>query len=170
MKHIFIFLFFGLAVTFVHAQSNCSQWLNCPSVTPQFCDYSTNNEFLWNQSPTYDSTTQSVDLSEGTVDLSIRATSTCGPVQVRFVLFLDLNDDGTKETALHSDSIANWPAGTVPFANAANPNYGGGSLINFDSRPISNNDKYRFALQSVTSGDTTTASLRWITNAQSGGF
>ncbi len=104
------------------------------------------------------------DPCEGPADLAITATDACSGanVQIRYLLFLDLDNDGDK-TAISSTNLP--PANTVYFGNANSPNFLGGTPREFDERPVPNNQKYRFSIETKTIG-TKTAWLRWNTAAQ----
>ncbi|MBK7936598.1 MAG: hypothetical protein IPJ82_05700 [Lewinellaceae bacterium] len=106
------------------------------------------------------------DLCEGDAPLTITATDLCSGanVNISYLLFLDLNGDGTMETVINSN---NTPApGTVNFNNAGNPSYTGGVPQVFDGRPVLPNEIYRWANHQSVSGTTRTASVQWKTFAQ----
>ncbi len=162
--------------TFWSANPNCYRYtqvikvrdtkvptLQCPAAPVEACDLSANDPHLWNAPSWYDALTGSHDLCEGAVDLCISATDACsGPdLKVRFLLFLDLNNDGTMETVVSSTNPP--PPGAVLFGNAVNPNYSGGSLRPFDLRNVPDARKYRFALETITAGNNLVACLRWNT-------
>ena len=109
--------------------------------------------------------TGSHDLCEGPADLTITASDACSlaNIDIRYLLFLDLNGDGTMETVINSNNLP--PVNTVFFGNALNPNYTGGTAYNFDERLVPFNQKYRFAIQTTTSGVNKTAHVAWNTIA-----
>ncbi|MBL7795961.1 MAG: T9SS type A sorting domain-containing protein [Saprospiraceae bacterium] len=135
---------------------------NCP-VNVDVCDSTDNNGLLWNEMYWWDITTQSHDLCEAPSNLSINASDLCSKadVNVRYLLFLDLDGDGTMETAINSANLPGF--NTVNYDNASNPNFSGGSPRQFDHRAVPNNQKYGFALQTVVSGANKVASVRWNT-------
>jgi len=65
------------------------------------------------------------------------------------------------ETVVSSTNIP--AANTVFFGNANNPNFTGGTAYNFDNRSVALNQKYRFNIDVVKSGNTATAKLIWDT-------
>ncbi|MEQ1747622.1 MAG: T9SS type A sorting domain-containing protein, partial [Saprospiraceae bacterium] len=136
---------------------------NCPVDPVTACDQTANNAELWNESYWWETATQSHDLCEGPTDLSITTTDLCSNanVNVKYFLFLDLDNDGTMETVVNSAT----PPGvnTVYFGNAQNPNFSGGAARQFDQRVVPNNQKYAFALQTTVNGNKKTASVRWNT-------
>jgi hypothetical protein len=138
--------------------------VTCPTVDTT-CDNSTNNAQLWSGTPWYDPVTMTHDLCEAPVDLSVSATDLCSGanLNIRYLLLLDLDGDGTMETVVSS---SNPPAaGTVQYNNLNTPNYTGGSTRTFDNRNVAANQKYRFSLQTTTSGSSMTAVVRWNTSA-----
>jgi hypothetical protein len=146
------------------------QVFDCPDTTVLYCDLTNNNPNLWNQPYWFDPLANMNDLCEGPAPLSVEASDLCAKanVDIRFLLFLDLDNNGTMETVISS---TNPPTpGTVNFNNANTPNYGGGISRIFDNRPISVNQKYRWAIQFATSGAFKTANLRWNSIAQSNNY
>lgn len=140
--------------------------INCPASPVEFCDKTPNDPLLWNESYWYDSVHGLHDLCEGAAPLTITATDSCSGanIDIRYLLFLDLDGDGTMETVINSN---NTPApGTVNFGNAANPNYSGGTPRTFDERPVLPNEVYRWALHQSVSGNVRTASVQWKTFSQ----
>ncbi len=94
-------------------QANIDPQLGTANYT--FCDYSTNDPNQWNQDASYNPwgitgtwspTCQSHDLCEGNVDLSIWATDACSEddLNFRYLLFLDLDGNGTMETTINSEN------------------------------------------------------------------
>jgi len=163
--------------TFWSANANCYRyrqliWVidnqkpiieDCPSSPDTVCDLTDNNAQLWNAMFWWDNTTSSHDLCEAPTDLNITATDLCSGalVNFRYLLFLDLDGDGTMETVVSSTNLPGF--NNVNFGNANNPNYGGGTPRQFDFRPVPANQKYGFALQVTTSGNKRTAAVRWNT-------
>ncbi len=93
-------------------QANIDPVLGTANYT--FCDYSTNDPLQWNQDASYNPwnvagtwspTCQSHDLCEGPVDLSIYGTDDCSDdnINFRYLLFLDLDGNGTMETTVNSE-------------------------------------------------------------------
>lgn|GEM_PF-4299720 len=72
------------------------------------------------------------------IDLGIAVTDACsGPnVLIQYELFLDLDNNGTRETLVSSrqQNMAN----TVYYGNASGPNYSGGEARAFDQRMVTN--------------------------------
>lgn len=136
---------------------------NCPHGVVQVCDQSENNGELWNAPPWWNNATASHNLCEGAADLSITASDACtgAEVRFRFLLFLDLDNDGEMETVVSSNNPP--PAGMVYFGNALNANFTGGELRPYDLRAVPANQKYQFAVTETITGNKKTASVRWKT-------
>lgn len=169
MKNFFLaFALLCLAARGLDAQT-CRPVVDCNPNPFGYCDVTPNDPELWNQTYWWDPLHQVHDLSDGPFEHSIVATDTCGTgLTIRYLLFLDLDNNGTRETVVKSwDPPA---AGTVNFDNANNPNYDGGTPRIFDSRPVPPNQKFGFALKLVTVGNETTATIRWNTYADPGNF
>jgi hypothetical protein len=147
---------------------------NCPASPVTFCDVTPNDPLLWNESYWWDNVIGQHDLCEGPSDLTITATDACSGsnINVRYLLFLDLDNDGTMETVINSvnTGIAGLGWNAVPFGNGANANYTGGTIRAFDGRPVPFNQKYGFAIQTTTSGTKKTASVRWNTQQSQNNF
>lgn len=147
----------------------CTPVVDCNPNPFGDCDATTNDANLWNQTYWWDPLHLTNDLADGPYEHSIVATDTCGAgLTIRYLLFLDLDNNGTQETVVKS-----WepPApGTVNFDNAANVNYDGGTPRSFDDRPVTTDQKFVFAVQAATSGNTTTATIKWNTQATPGTF
>lgn len=137
----------------------------CPSAPQEFCDLTTNNAQLWNQNYWYDALSQSHDLCEAPVDLSISATDFCSGsnLNIRYLLFLDTDGDGSMETVVSSTNAP--AAGTVNYNNLNTPNFTGGTPREFDQRAVAANQKYRFTLQTTVNGTNLGAAVRWNTPA-----
>ena len=137
--------------------------ITCPPSPQNFDDVTPNDANLWNESYWFDTKTNSHDLCEGPTDLSITATDLCSgsDINIRYLLFLDLDNNGTMETVISSTNLPGY--NTVFFDNAANQNFQGGTARQFDERPVLPNQKYGFAIQTTTSGANKTASVRWNT-------
>ncbi|HAD11959.1 MAG TPA: hypothetical protein DCF33_05920 [Saprospirales bacterium] len=124
------------------------------------CDLTPNNAQLWNEIYWWDANLLLHDLVEKGVELELMLRDTCpDSTQVRCLLFLDLDGNGTQETVVDSDNFPD--PNTVNFNNAFNPNYSGGTARNFDERPVPANQKFRFALQSSAAGDSSYFRLVW---------
>ncbi|MEZ4921257.1 MAG: HYR domain-containing protein [Saprospiraceae bacterium] len=133
----------------------------CPASPVEICDLTPNDPLFWNESYWWDATTESHDLCEAPTELCMTVTDSCSgaDVNVRYLLFLDLDGDGTMETVVSS---TNPPApNTVNYNNANNPNFSGGDPRAFDHRAVSANQKYRFTIDWTTSGTSRTACVRW---------
>ena len=137
--------------------------VTCPASPVEVCDLTPNDPYLWNEMYWYDATINSHDLCEGPTDLSITATDLCSGanINIRYLLFLDLDGDGSMETVISSTNLPGY--NNVQFGNANNPNFSGGTSRQFDGRPVLPNQKYGFALQTTTSGTNKTGSVRWNT-------
>jgi hypothetical protein len=138
---------------------------NCPD-TLNICDLTDNNAQLWHANYWFDPVNVDNDLCEGPSDISITGTDSCSGANVsfRYLLFLDLDSSGDMETVISSANLP--PAGSVYFNNANTANFAGGILREFDHRNVSSNQKYRFAIQEFTNGNSKTAAIMWNTPAQ----
>ncbi|MCC6460408.1 MAG: proprotein convertase P-domain-containing protein [Saprospiraceae bacterium] len=136
---------------------------NCSDTTLQVKDQSPNAVTYWNESYWKDGLTGTHNLGEGAVDLSVSGFDLCSgtDLQIRYLLFLDLDGEGPMETVISSTNLPG--ANTVMYNNAANPNFGGGTARAFDERPVPANQKYGFALKTSVTGKLMTASVRWNT-------
>jgi hypothetical protein len=136
---------------------------NCPASPVTICDLTPNDPQLWNEMFWWDNTISSHDLCEGPTDLNITATDACSGANltVRYLLFLDLDGDGSMETLVNSNELGLNGLGwnNIRF-NSAN---GAGINRTFDGRPVPSNQKYGFALQTTKSGNKVTAAVRWNT-------
>ena len=135
----------------------------CPVGPQEICDLSSNNAQLWNENYWFDTQSQSNDLCEASVDLSISATDFCSGsnLTIRYLLFLDLDGNGTMETVVSS---TNPPApGTVNYNNINTANFSGGTPRQFDERAVGPNQKYRFGIQTTVNGTSLGASVQWNT-------
>ena len=135
------------------------QLLDC-SAAVQACDLSANDPQYWHEMYWWDNLIQTHDLAEAKIDLSLSIKDTCGGLTLRCLLFLDLDGDGVQETVVDSDS---FPSG--PNAIFYNNIISGGNVRSFDERPIPLNQKWRFALKTSVSGDTSSFNIRWTTLA-----
>ena len=168
MKSIFYILLFIGTAGFLPAQ--CPHIAGCPGNAVDVCDYTPNDDQLWNNTDWWDPLTARHNLADAPMALSINATDTClsGALDVRYLLFLDLDGNGTRETVIDSDNLP--PANTVPYDNYANPNYSGGTPRAFDQRPVPADQQYRFALEISGTPADKTAKLRWNTTAAPGTY
>ncbi|MCC6459778.1 MAG: HYR domain-containing protein, partial [Saprospiraceae bacterium] len=139
---------------------------SCPTSPVEVCDLTPNAGDLWNESYWYDASINSHNLCEGPTDLTITATDLCSgsSINIRYLLFLDLDNDGSMETVISSTNLPGF--NNVNFGNANNPNFGGGTPRAFDERAVPFNQKYGFAIQTTVSGTNKTASVRWNTQQQ----
>lgn len=145
---------------------------NCPAAVPFFVDTTMNNAELWNASYWFDPATTLHDLADFPTPLTITATDSCSgsDINIRYLLFLDLDGDGIKETVINSNTstlpIAQQPAaGTLQYNNASNPNFSGGTNRIFDQRLLPDAQKYRFAVETTVNGNRRIGRVRWNTQA-----
>jgi hypothetical protein len=123
---------------------------NCPSDV-EICDLTANDGLFYNDAAYWDATIESHDLCEAPSELCVTVTDSCGgaEVSIRYLLFLDMDGDGVMETEISS---TNQPApNEIPYL--------GGTA--FDHRPVVFNQKYRFAIDWTTTGNSRTACVRW---------
>lgn len=129
-----------------------------------------NNGLLWNESYWWDNGLQTHDLCEEPTDLCITATDACSGsnVNIEYLLFLDLDGDGTMETVVNSvnTGIAGLGWNNVLYDNLNTPNFQGGTPRSFDERPVPANQKYGFAIQETINGNNKIGCLRWNTQQQ----
>ena len=154
----------GQAPTGTYVVPNCSNqnW------------FTANRGDLWNEMYWWDNGLQIHDLCEEPTDLCITGTDACSGsnINIEYLLFLDLDGDGVMETVINSinTGIAGYGWNNVPFNNASNPNFSGGTPRNFDERPVPFNQKWGFAIQETVSGNNKTACVRWNTQQQQNTF
>ncbi len=119
----------------------------CPATSPHFQDTTANDPQLWN-SPTF---LVSPDKSEGTVELSLDAEDCTWTTdfQVNYLLYLDVDGNTQYETVVNSTNVL---PGQVLFDNWNTPNFAGGTVADFDNRPLAAGQKRRFALQKTSLG------------------
>lgn len=133
------------------------------------CDLTSNDSLLWNTPALWDAQLGQHDLCEGPQDLRLKVFDACSGARLnlRYLLYLDLDNNGQTETRISS---ANLPQpGTVLFGN--NGSIGSSaSALQFDRRPVTPEQKYRFAVQETRFGDTLMAALRWNTPAAPGQY
>ncbi|MEZ4941943.1 MAG: HYR domain-containing protein [Saprospiraceae bacterium] len=138
------------------------QFLACPAATTTFVDSSINDFFLWNANYTTVPDNPNQDLCEGGVDLRVTITDACfgSNLGVDYVLSLDVDGDDIQETEVRSNDLPT--AGSVFFDNINNPAFPIGLSKQYDQRPVVPNEKYQFALQTVSiSGKYRTVRLAW---------
>ncbi|MDX2136342.1 MAG: hypothetical protein SFV52_16275 [Saprospiraceae bacterium] len=136
--------------------------IDCPAQVA-VCDLSDNDPLFWHASTYTDPLTGQHDLCETPTDLHISATDDCSGTEVnfRYLLFLDLDQDDDMETVVSSTNLPGY--NTIHVGNALLPNYQGGTPLGFDHRPVPANQKFGFALQITTAGNTRTARVAWNT-------
>jgi hypothetical protein len=169
--------------TFWDANANCYKYkqiikvidtkapvATCPASPVTFCDLTQNDATLWNESYWWDNVIGSHDLCEGPTDLNITGTDLCSGsnIDIRYLLFLDLDGDGIMETVISSTNLPGW--NNVNFNNVNNPNFAGGTPRSFDERLVPANQKYGFAIQTLVNGKNKTANVRWNTQQSPGTF
>lgn len=118
-----------------------------PPATNIFCDSIANNQDYWNGAGWQNPVTGSNDLDELETPVVINANDACSGnnITFRFLLFLDIDDNGTQESVVNS---VNPPsAGNVLYNNYQSPNYIGGQLRQFDFRQVQANELWRFMVK-----------------------
>ncbi len=137
----------------------------CPASPVTVCDVTPNDAQLWNESYWWDNANQSHDLCEAPSDICLTATDACSGanINIEYLLFLDLDGDGTMETVVNSTQLGNQPGGlgwnNVLYGNAT----GAGVSRQFDGRPVASNQKWGFAIQETVSGNKKTACVKFNT-------
>jgi hypothetical protein len=130
------------------------------------CDYSANNENLWNDAAWYDAAHFSHDLCEGGEEISITANDDCSKtdVNIRALLFMDLDNNGVMETVFNTNDLNPPARGSVWVNNATALNFAGTTALQFDKRPnLTSNQRYSLGLELSTVGTKRKASLRFRT-------
>jgi hypothetical protein len=158
-------LFFVAFLLADRAAAQCPYYATCPTGTPLYCDYSTNDSLYWKAAPfTWNPGLMLSDLPETNVELSIVARDSCGGqnLSVEYTLFLDLDGNDTVETVVLSNALP--PSGKVLYNNLLSPNYALGDTIDFDHRTgLPDSMKYRFGLEINRIADLVIANLKWTT-------
>lgn len=136
---------------------------SCPTEIQRICDLTPNDNGLWHESYWWNPETSSHDLCEGPTDLKVTAADACtgADVNIRYLLFLDLNHDGTLETVVNSSNLP--PVNTIYYGNALNPNFTGGEPRTFDQRNLPLGLQFRFTIQTTVANGKKTAALRFNT-------
>ncbi|HLP92718.1 MAG TPA: T9SS type A sorting domain-containing protein, partial [Saprospiraceae bacterium] len=136
--------------------------------------FTPNNDQLWNEMYWWDNGIQTHDLCEEPTDLSFVGTDACSGanVNIEYLLFLDLDNDGTMETVVNSvnTGLAGLGWNNVLYGNLNTPNFSGGTPRAFDERPVPTNQKYGFTIQETVVGTNKTASVRWNTQQQQNNY
>jgi hypothetical protein len=137
--------------------------VNVEAGAGQVCDESANSSDLWKDGSWWDPVVGSHDLCEAPSDLTITAVDSCTGTDlfIRYLLFLDIDRDGTQETVVNSVNLP--PPGFVAFGNASNPDFSGGQLRPFDLRAVSPDARYHFGLETKIEGGLVRANVRWVT-------
>ncbi len=140
---------------------------DCPVLPIVWTDSSANDPDLWHAAYWQGPFTGSDDLKEGEVELSLAATDSCygANVNIAYLLFLDLDQDGTMESVVNSMNPP--PPGMVRYNNANTPNGAGGELRQFDQRNVPAAELYAFGTDWAVDGTNRTATVRWKTLAGS---
>lgn len=152
-------LFAALSTGFVHAQNPVL--LDCQANATEYCDGSANDPLLWNQTEFWNPTLGVHNLPESQIDLSLTAEDADpAALEFKYLLFLDLDNDGLMETVVGSDVPAALN-GMLRVGNALVPGFPGGTLRQFDQRPVLPKFKYRFRLDKTQAGNTAAAKVVW---------
>jgi hypothetical protein len=136
----------------------------CPVAPVQFNDPTANDTLLWNA--VFDTAQAAIDWSEAPADLQVQSSGTVQ--RIDYVLSLDLDSDGTRETVV-SSTLPQTP-GVVRYGNYGTPNLGGGTPVAFDLRPVAANVRWRFAVEQIVTDSTHGARVRWNTVQAPGTF
>ena len=161
-------VFAGLFSLPVSAQTPCFQAL-CPPAIQTICDESGNDLVLWHHVDWWDPATQSNNLADAEVNLSIQVEETCTQTYtVEFDLLLDLDGDGILESQINSANLADIPAGYAAFNNYPDP-----AKLEyrvFDLRSVAPEENYRFALQTNLNGNVREYRIAWNTEQAPGDY
>jgi hypothetical protein len=133
----------------------------CPTNPVVYGDFSGNSPLFWNNPYWWDDIVNQHDLAEGDVNLELNFTDSCalGSTHVRYILYLDLDNNGALETVVDSDSLP--PSNTVYFGNK-DTFLTAGAPRQFDFRLVNNDVKYGFGLKvDSVAPFTKSAAVRW---------
>lgn len=136
--------------------------LNCYGTDGQTInDLSNNDPQFWNAQYWVDPVLVSTDLCEAGSDINVMASDDCtgSNLDIQYQLYLDLNGDGVLETVVNSANLP--PANIVYYNNSTGP----GEARQFDFRPVSADQKYRFAKKDIVNGNVRTVSVMFNTLA-----
>ncbi len=124
----------------------------CPTSTVIREDLSSNDVHFWNAAYWLDPVTNSNNLAEEGFIFDVLLTDSCttGTPHYRFILDLDLDGNGQRETRIDSDSLPGRDS--VHFNNIASGTVTGGEVRHFDFRPVAPINKYRFYLANDSVG------------------
>jgi hypothetical protein len=141
-KVIFPLLVLVSLTSFLQAQVPV---ITCPGTTVTYGDQSNNEAQLWNAMSYWDPIVSTHDLAENAVPLEINITDICttGTLKVKYILYLDLDYNGSQETRVDSDTL---PAANTIHYNNKNIAVTGGTQWQFDFRPVAVANKFRFDL------------------------
>lgn len=118
---------------------------NCGTSVVTYNDSTNNDTNLWNAAYWGDPVILSNNLADGAAPFAVQLTDDCpnGTTHYRFILYLDLNNDGTTETRVDSDSLPE--AGKIHYNNQNSPIYGG-EVRSFDFRTVPLAEAYQFEI------------------------
>jgi subtilisin-like proprotein convertase family protein len=141
---------------------------NCPANTVTYTDNTQNDPTLWHQ--VFNPNLPAEDLTEMEANLSITSSDDCAGANLAlaFLLFLDLDGDGTQETVINSNNLPG--ADTILYNNVSTPGYLGGTPVNFDTRAVPTSQKWHFSLQNTVTLNQRTSAVRWNTAQAPGTF
>ncbi len=144
----FILLLFQCLSLRLHAQLS----FQCPTGIVISEDTTTNDPTLWNNNYWFDALLTSHDLADGAQSFTVLVNDSClgGTTHYRFILDLDLDGDGLRETRIDSDSLPGRDS--VHFNNIASGKVTGGTVRRFDFRPVPATERYRFWLENDSIG------------------
>ena len=135
--------------------------VNCPAGPLLLVDSTVNDPNYWNN--IFNPTLPAQNLGELSVNFSLEATDDCskGNINIDYLLFLDLDADGSMETVVNTQNYP--PVDTIYYGNAQLPNFQGGTARAFDNRPLPKNQKWRFVIQETYTANSRICALRWNT-------
>ncbi|MCB0531877.1 MAG: hypothetical protein KDD14_06725 [Saprospiraceae bacterium] len=134
----------------------------CPPPELDICDQTDNDPGLWHYIEWWDPAAKTQNLADAEVDPALVVETTCAdPLSVSFELLLDLDGDGTPETRIASDNLADIPAAYVPYNNYPDPAQLAWRV--FDLRNVTAAENYRFGLQTSVDGNVHTYRIGWNT-------
>lgn len=141
---------------------------NCPDNALFLPDTTANNPKLWHEDYWLNNATASNDLPERPANLGIQALDSCSGTNLnfRYLLFLDLNQDGQPETVVSSTNPGT--PGTVRYNNINTPGYQGGEERRFDERNVLPDNLYTFGVTQTILNGLVHARTCWYTAANPG--
>ncbi len=144
-----------LYTQFIWVVDNDLPSVECTQTSLTFDDVTVGDTSLW--------VLNNLDLCEAEVELSIAARDECSgaDITVSYVLYIDVDGDGTPESVITSQNAPALPSGVILYNNINSPQYASGTPLDFDRRNVPGAEKYRFDTEKHISGDTLYTRVVW---------